>query len=123
MGFSHLHEHKFRHNFRDTVSTMCDCGSEIESTQHFLLRCPFFNDERKKLFKSLHDIKPSILEFQKDFVANILLFGSDKFEETINKKILQSTITYLKSSSRFERPLINHEASFLSLNKEEKMQI
>ena len=107
MGFSHLHEHKFRHNFRDTVSTMCDCGSEIESTQHFLLRCPFFNDERKKLFKSLHNIKLSILEFQKDFVANILLFGSEKFEETINKKILQSTITYLKSSSLFERPLIN----------------
>ena len=46
-----------------------------------------------KLAKSLHDLKPSIPEFQKDFVANKLLFGSDKFEETINKKILQSTIT------------------------------
>ena len=107
LGFSHLNEHKFRHNFRDTVSAMCDSGSEIESTQHFLLRCPIFNDERKKLFKSLYDIKPSILKLQKNFVANILLFVSDKFEETIKKKILQSTITYLKLSSRFKDPLIN----------------
>ena len=84
---------------------MCDCGSELESTQHFLLRCPFFSCERKKLFESLHNIKPAILEFQKGFLGNIQLSDSDKFEETINRKILQSTITYLKSSSRFERPL------------------
>ena len=44
---------------------MCDRGSEIESTQHFLLRWIFFNDKRKKLFKIVHDIKPSILEFQR----------------------------------------------------------
>ena len=77
------------------MSAVCDYGSEIESTQHILLRCPFFNDERKKLFKtkSLHDLKPSIPEFQKDFVANKLFFGSDNFEETINKIIVQSTIT------------------------------
>ena len=105
LGFSHLNEHKLWQNFRDTVSAMCDCGSELESTQHFLLRCPFFNCERKKLFESLHNIKPAILEFQKGFLSNIQLSDSDKFEETINRKILQSTITYLKSSSRFERPL------------------
>ena len=31
-------------------------------------------------------MKPSILEFQKDFSSNTLLFGSDKFEEAINRK-------------------------------------
>lgn len=44
------------------------------------------DDERRKLFYSFHDMKPSILEFQKDFSSNTLLFGSDKFEETINRK-------------------------------------
>ena len=63
--------------------------------------------KKKKLFKSLHDIKPSTLEFQKDFLSNILLFGFDKSEETINRKILPSTINFLKSSSRFERPIID----------------
>ena len=87
MGFSHLNGHNFRHNFRDTLSVMCDCGSEIESTQHFLLHYLFFNDQRKKLFYSFDGIKLSILEFQKDFLTNILLFGSGMFEETINKNM------------------------------------
>ena len=46
---------------------MFDCGSEIESTQQFLLRCPIFNDGRKNLFEGLYDIKPSVSEFQKTF--------------------------------------------------------
>ena len=42
LNFSHLNEHKFCHNFKDTLSPMCDCGSETESTDHFFLCCPFF---------------------------------------------------------------------------------
>ena len=96
----------------------------------FPLCCPFFNDERKKLFENLHGIKLSILQFQKDFLTNILFFGSDKFQETINRKMLQSTITCVKSSipfkrlsSCFERPLVDQwHVPFVSLNKEEKIQ-
>ena len=80
LGFDYLNKHKLWHNFRDTVNAMCDCGSETESTQHLFLYCPFFNYESKKLFESLHHIKPSILEFQKDFLTSILLLGSDKYE-------------------------------------------
>ena len=39
LNFSHLNEHKFRHNFLDTLNPMCSCGSEPETTAHFLLRC------------------------------------------------------------------------------------
>ena len=41
VNFSHLREHKFRHNFRDTVNPLCSCGLETESTSHYLLRCSF----------------------------------------------------------------------------------
>ena len=102
---------------------MCDCGSEIESTHHLLLHCPFFKDERKKLFENLQNIKPYILEFQKDFLTNILLFGSNKFEETINGKVIQSKITNLKLSSRLKDPYLTNDPLFVSLNKEEKTQI
>ena len=27
VGFSHLKEHKFRHNFQDSIDPMCNCGS------------------------------------------------------------------------------------------------
>ena len=68
---------------------------------------PFCNYERIKLFESFHDTEPSILEFQKVFLTGMLLFGSDKFEGTLNRKILQSIITFLKCPSRFERPGTN----------------
>ena len=42
IDFSHLNEHKFRHNFRDTVNPMCPCGPGIETTDHYLLRCQNF---------------------------------------------------------------------------------
>ena len=38
LNFSHLNEDKFRHNFLDTINPMCICGSEPETTAHFLLR-------------------------------------------------------------------------------------
>ena len=49
LKFSHLNEHKFRHNFKDALSSMCGCGSETETTDHFFLRCPFFAINRQKL--------------------------------------------------------------------------
>ena len=32
LGFSHLKEHKFEHNFQDSVDPLCGCGIETEST-------------------------------------------------------------------------------------------
>ena len=46
VGLSPLRAHKFRHNFRDTSNEMCTCQSGIESTSHFLLYCPLFDDQR-----------------------------------------------------------------------------
>ena len=54
VNLSHLKEHKFRHNFCDTLNPICNCGLlEIESTTHFLLRCKFFSDNRKVLLESI----------------------------------------------------------------------
>ena len=107
MGFSYLNERRFWQNFVDTVNTMYDCGSEIESTQHFPLDRPFFKWWKKKTLWRSSWHKTIYFRISKRLLTNILLFDSYKFEETINWKILQSTITYLKSYSRFERPLID----------------
>ena len=39
LQFSHLNEYKFRHGFGDTINAMCACRSEVETTEHILLRC------------------------------------------------------------------------------------
>ena len=52
LNFSHLNEHKFRHNFLDTLNPMCSCGSEPETTAHFLLHCQNNLMNRSKLLKN-----------------------------------------------------------------------
>ena len=41
VGLSHLKEHKFRHNFQDSVDPMCSCASGVETTKHFFPLCKF----------------------------------------------------------------------------------
>ena len=43
LNFSHLNEHKFRHNFNDTINPMCPCGKEPETTLHYLLCCDSYS--------------------------------------------------------------------------------
>ena len=40
-------------------------------------------------------------------MIDILLYGCDKFNERDDKEILLHTINYIKSTKRFERPLID----------------
>ena len=46
LGFSHLNEHKFRHNFREFLNPLCKCKFEPETRSHFLLRCHLLQVER-----------------------------------------------------------------------------
>ena len=55
LKFSYLNKHKFRHNFKDTVVSMRDCGTETETTQQFFLRCPFFVTEKQKILNNVYD--------------------------------------------------------------------
>ena len=53
LQFSHLNEHKFRNGFGDTINAMCACGSEVGTTEHFLLRCHLCSSQRLELFENL----------------------------------------------------------------------
>ena len=51
--FSPLNKHKSRYGFGDTINTMCGCESEVETTQHFLLRCCLYFPQRLELLENL----------------------------------------------------------------------
>ena len=36
---SHLREYKFKHNFQDTLNSICNCGEDIESSCQYVLHC------------------------------------------------------------------------------------
>ena len=60
LGFSHLQEHKFRHNFADTVNPLCSCTLETENIGHFSLRCQNNLSARTTLMNELNNISNAI---------------------------------------------------------------
>ena len=98
--FSHLNEHKVRHNFADTLDTLCLCSIETESTAHFFLRCRNYNNIRITLMNEFNDIDNSISSRQPNELLRIILYGDCKFKDNVNKRILIATIQFLKNSNR-----------------------
>ena len=106
LNLSHLREHKFKYNFQDTLNPLCSCNIETESTEHFLLRCPFFAIPRGILFGSIQAVNSSISLLPSSSFTNTLLYGSPCYSFDENKTILNACITFLKSSHRFDEPLL-----------------
>ena len=84
-GFSHLKEHKFKHNFQDSVDPLCSCGNDIESTVHFFLHCPNFTTQRQTLLNKLKSINASIMAENENSVVRTLLLGRSDFNYSTNK--------------------------------------
>ena len=102
LGLSHLREHKYKHNFMDTNIPFCVCGLlEEETTEHFLLRCTLFFNERKILL----EIFPSLSNLAKTQVVSTLLYGNENLNDTNNAELITCTIFFLKQTSRFDGSL------------------
>ena len=46
VNFSHLRDHKFQHSFQDAINPLCNCSLEPETTNHFILHCPYYESEQ-----------------------------------------------------------------------------
>ena len=99
IGFSHLREHKFRHNFQDTINPLCSCSIEPETTTHFFLRCHFYNAIRITLMNDLMTIDSSIPSIKDEILVDLLLYGNDKFDDKTNQAILSY---FCKSATNME---------------------
>ena len=102
----YLREHKFRHNFLDTINPLCSCTLETESTGHYLLRCPFYDDVRKTLLDNINITIGSISSLSTDKLIHLLLYGNEGYSVEVNDLILKFTIVFLKSSERFDMALL-----------------
>ena len=107
LGLSHLREHKFRHNFQDTLNPICSCGENIETTTHYLLHCSNYLNERMTLLTNLQNVEENILDRNYSRLSEILLFGDSSFNDAKNTSILNSTIQYIFDTKRFDVPLTN----------------
>ena len=85
---------------------MCSCGSELETTAHFLLRCQNHVMNRSKLLKNVCNLDQALRNYDDDHLNHILLYGSEKFNFNLNEDIIKLTICYLKDTEHFDENLI-----------------
>ena len=91
LGFSHLREHKFRHNFADTVNPLCSCSLEAENTEHFFLRCQNNLSARTTLMNELNNISNAINSLNSTDLIRVILYGDKNFDNVTNFKIITET--------------------------------
>ena len=106
VGLSHLREHKFRHNFRNSLNPICNCSNSTESTNHYLLYCSNFKNERQTLLQNVRNVNPSLLSMNEDALTHLSLYGDNTLTDNTNTFLLNSVIEYITSTKRFNNPLI-----------------
>ena len=101
--FSDLREHRFRHRFHCS-NPMCLCQTGIEDNEHFLLHCPRYTIYRKDLLDRVSNIVERDLDSLTSIdLCNLLLYGNSELPLDMNHSIIESTITFIKSTKRFEQ--------------------
>ena len=87
---------------------MCSCGTEVETTEQFLLRYHFHSTQRLKRFENLKKIDPNILSLSAKNQVYILLYGSQtNNSKSFNHEILKNVISHFIATTRFDGPLIS----------------
>ena len=81
------------------------CGKDIEATNHFLLQCSLFLNERQVLMNKIRDIDSSLIDQNENFLCYTPLFGKKNMNDSENIHILKTTIEYILSTGRFNIPL------------------
>ena len=102
VGFSHLREDKFKHNFQDTLNTLSPCSLEAEDTYHFFMYCQNFSNQQNVLFDDLNSIISQILKMSENEIVQVLLIGDKSFSKYMNFKIITSSIYFIQDSKRFD---------------------
>ena len=100
LGLINLHDHTFSHDFSDYLDELCICGTDIESTNHFLFQCLLSLSERQTFMEKICNVEILILDQKENFLCYTLLFGSDKLNDVKNLCILNATIEYILLTER-----------------------
>ena len=88
MQFSHLNEHNFRHGFNTMINPICRCVTEVDTNEHFFLRCHCFSGQTSELFDKLYILDPSISKLNNKKKVASLLCGSPSNPNTKSLLIL-----------------------------------
>ena len=100
LNFSHLNEHKFRHNFNDTINPMSSCRKEPETTLHYLLHSDFYSIYRIELLNDICALTNFLKNIVEENLLKLLLYGAEECSSKINSEILKCTIKFIKKKKK-----------------------
>ena len=104
LDFSHLNDHRFRHNFQDCLIPLCPCSLHTKETKHYL-HCHHFSQHRIDLINSVKYIFESFNYLADNYKKDLLLYGDPHFDINKKKFILEATLFYIKITERFSGSL------------------
>ena len=100
LGFSHLNQHKFRHNFHNWIP-YGSCSWEVEDTSYYLLHCHHFSHHRVDLMNGVKSICDNFESMPDNVKEDLHLYDDSRFDENKNKVILKATISFIRNTERF----------------------
>ena len=72
------------------------------------MRFEFYSTQRLELFENLEKVEPNFLSLSVKNQVLILLYGSQTSNsESLNQEVIKNVISYLKATTRFDKPLID----------------
>ena len=92
MHCSKLNHHLFTNHVLG--SPTCHCGHKCENSEHFLLHCPLYHEERRAMLSDIHNLCNVTVS------CNLLLYGSDLLNFEINCKLFDCVHTYIETTDR-----------------------
>ena len=96
LGLSDLREHQFNHSFQDSLNPLCKCSAEVESTSHFLLHCPIYNNDRSSLLSTIRNSDCKLLEITDSSLTQTLLYGNPSFDIITNSSYITKLQEFLR---------------------------
>ena len=115
-AFGHLREHKFQHNFADTVNLLCLCALETASTENLSLRCQNYVSFRTDLMNELSRFNRKIIFLRSTALLEVILCGHKILNDKSNHQILTATIIYVKNAHGLNVPCLEYLKVILPIN-------
>ena len=99
MGLCSLNENLFKYNLTD--NPLCPNCASLETLEHFLFNCTFYQDARSNYLKKLKLYLPLLDTMKLKELARICVAGLDSLSFEFNYGILLTTAEYIRFSKRF----------------------
>ena len=94
-------------SFQDTLNPISSCGFDVESTSHYVLHCPTYNDKRHTLQSTIKNIDCRLSDVTEIVLIKTFLFGNCSIDAHAYAQILNASIEYILTTQRFHESLFS----------------